>query len=700
VLRTGLVLALALAGTAQAARSAGTRIWAETPRSLALGSADGVAVSASGHLFMAPRIERMDADLDSAPPHHVWSMTGDGRGNIYLGTGPDGHVLRITPGGSLSVFFTVDEPLVTALAITGDGDLLAGTAPGGKVYRVDGDGTGGVWAETDERYVWSLAVTAAGEVFAATGEHGGVVRLDQAGRPEPFFDSGEPHVVSLAALPGGGLLAGGAGGGLVYEIDEEGNAIVHYDAELPEATALTSDGEGGILAALVAPPSREAEPPALKITLPDGTQVGTTDETVGALEQRRGPVLRGTIEGLKETRDTPEPPLRGRIVRIDTEGRTTELWRSGDEAPFCLIRDSRGNVLFGTGEPARLYRLDRTGDVALLGTLDEAQITGLLDQGRVVFVATSNPAAVYRVETQSVETGVFTSHPLDAGEAARWGSIRWRVDGGSGRVELYTRTGNSRDPDRTWSGWSPVLTDPAGSRIVNPDGRFFQWRARFVGAEGAGIRLSGVRVSYELYNRPPRVRDFRLEGGVGAVSGGATLLWSASDPDGDPVELRVERRTGLAEEWTTVGSSTTGGEGPSGPPHRGRLEWDTTQVAEGRYEIRAVASDQAANDPDEGHEVDVSPTLELAVDRSPPRLSIQPQGPGAFDVRVEDTLSPVRRLEVLAGGATRFSLRPVDGVCDSGDETFRVVVPADGVGWSVRGADAAGNAVEEPLPAP
>jgi hypothetical protein len=620
-------------------------------------------------------------------------VAADRLGNIYLGTGPDGAIIKITPGNDPTVFYTVDEPLVTALAVTRDDQLLAGTAPGGKIYRIDRGGNGTVWSETGERYVWALAVAADGTVFAGTGEQGGVRRIGGSGSSEPFFDADEPHVISLLPLSGGGLLAGGAGRGLVYEIDGEGNGIVRYDGDLPEVTALAEDGSGAIVAALVAPPSRKAKRPALEITLPDGTRVGTADETVGALETRTGPVLRGTIEGLAESPPLAEPALRGQVVRIGRQNETTELWRSSREAPFCLLGSGRAELLFGTGEPARLYRIDARDDVALLGTLDEAQATGLLRMGRAVLLATSNPAAAYRVEDEAVDAALFTSRPLDAGGPARWGAFQWELELGGGRVELYTRTGNGREPDATWSAWSPVLTDPTNSRVVNPEGRFMQWRARFVGAQGAGVRLTRVRVKYEPFNRPPQVREFRLEGEVDAVSAAATFLWSATDPDGDPVDLQLSYQADGAGEPTMLGRAITGG-GAGSPPSDGRLVWDTTRVDEGRYRIRAVASDQAANDPDEGRRVEIEPALTVIVDRSPPQISVESMGARSFEVRVQDALTVLRRLELRADGETRYALRPVDGICDSRDETFRFVLPEGGGVWSVRGADAAGNVVQ------
>ena len=353
------------------------------------------------------------------------------------------------------------------------------------------------------------------------------------------------------------------------------------------------------------------------------------------------------------------------------------------------------------GEPARIYGIDAEGRVALLETLDEAQVTALIRNGRALVAATSNPPATYRIDRDAADSGVFTSLPIDAGAAARWGAIRWQAVGDDGRVEFYTRTGNSAAPDRTWSAWSPALVDPEAGKVVNPDGRYLQWRARFVGggARISGPRLSSISVSYEPYNRAPRARELAIEGGAGAVAGEAVFTWSAADPDGDPVELELSFRSSDAAEWIDGPRALTG-DGAGEAWREGRLSWDTTVLDEGPYELRARVSDQGANDPAEGREVTLAPTLRLVIDRTPPTLEVRPADGGGYEVVVTDAHSSVRRLELLRNDRVLSSPRAEDGLCDSGEERFRVVLPAGGGSFAVRGVDAAGNHAKQTISTP
>ncbi|MCP3980283.1 MAG: hypothetical protein GY716_13345 [bacterium] len=691
-----LTFALSMAGAA----TAGTRTWTASPEFLARGKSDGVAVSSRGRLFLAPELTRMDDEEAPAPPMQIWSMAVDEQGDLYLGTGPDGHVLRVGPTGARELLFTVDEPLVTAMTILPDGDLIAAGAPGGSIYRIGPDGAGELWAEPDERYVWTLTNGPQGTVFAGTGEQGTVLRIAASGRTEVFFDSDEAHIVSLIALPDGGLLAGGAGRGLVYQIDGEGNGAALYDDELAEATALSAAADGNVYAALVAPPPAEQRHPAVRLRLPDGVRVGAAQDGVGAFDDAGRPVLRGVIEGLRGDERPGDRAVRGRLVRIDADGRSTVLWESTSESPFCLT--DRGNdVLMGTGEPARLYRVeDGDDDVSLLASLPQGQLTALLETGKGVVLGTSNPGAVYRMRGGRPDVGVFVSPPIDAGAPARWGSIRWDMVQNDGRTEIYTRTGNSLEPDGTWSGWGPALFLPSGSNIDNPDGRFLQWRARFVGPRNDAV-VEAPAVRYAPYNRPPVMRDLLLDAPHDAVDGDARLEWSVFDADHDPVDVLLEYRARSANGWTPTSETAHSEEDDDERLYRwrdGSLTWDTSGLDEGRYEIRASISDERANAPGEGHRVSVAETLRLTVDRTPPEVEARATTGGGVELAVSDAHSGVRRVELVDHELRVHALRPIDGVCDSASETFRLAGEQAARGDTIRAVDFAGNTIEVELP--
>ncbi|MBZ5640677.1 MAG: hypothetical protein LAO51_18215 [Acidobacteriia bacterium] len=707
------LLPAALAAAALAHLPAGavhTRIWSPSAFDLERGDADGVAVTTRGRLFLVPRFASLGGPRLAGTPAHVWSAAADPSGNVILGTGPEGRVIKVTPAGVASVLFTTADTMVTSLAFLPGGDLLAGTAPGGKIYRIGPSGKGSVWCETGERYVWSLAIAPDGTVFAGTGEQGILLKIDRTGKAEPFFDSDEAHLVSLALLPGGGLIAGGAGRGLVYRIDGEGHARILHDDELPEARAVAIAPDGAVYAALLGPPEAEPRAPAVRIQVAGGAEIGASPDHVGDLQERPGPTLEGVIEGLPAAREERGRGVRGKVIRIAPDGTDTEIWRSSIEAPFCLLLDKEGRVLFGAGEPARLYRSEAPDEVALVASFPEGQVTGLLAAGGAVVAATSNPAAAFRMEGEAREAGVYVSRPFDAGTLARWGTIRWLAEGAPGRAEFYTRTGNTGDPDATWSAWSPALTDPAGSKVTNPDGRFVQWRARLAGGDAAGSRVSSASISFAPVNRSPALRELVLEAPKLSVSGKATFRFGVADPDGDPVSVEIRYRKlgdeafAVAARVESIETATGAGDEDEAAFKDGKAVWDTASVSEGVYEVRAIASDRAANFPDEGKERPSSPPLHVTVDRTPPVIEARRIEGGAVEVKATDALSPVNRLEAMRDGKVVFQARPMDGVSDSREEVYRIAAVDLGSGTgavqSLRVLDDAGNVAETPVPAP
>ncbi len=660
------------------------------PAALPAGSADHVAVSLRGRLFVGPKLtELASAQTDSAPAH-VWSLAAGTDGRTYLGTGPDGLLLKVNSSGRREVLFRAQEPMITALVLMPGGDLLAAASPGGKIYRVRPTGSAELWSETGERYIWAL-VRHGGKVYAATGENGRLFQIRDDGEAVLIFDSDEAHLTALAGA-GDNLYAGGSGRGLVYQIDAEGHSQVLHDDPLPQVTGLAPSGDGSVLVATQGIPTVEPRRPAVRIQLPAGGD-GLSSDAVEL--ESDSPILRGFIEGLPSPEAEPAGQ-RGRVLRVMADGTSRELWSSTVDAPFAVAVDGAGRGLFGTGEPARLYRVEAGDeDITLLATLREGQLTRLQTTPGGVTLATSNPAAVYRAGNSPADYGVYLSTPLDAGSTVRWGSVRWESESEPGRAELYTRSGNSAVPDETWSAWSPAMILPGGAPIPNPDGRYLQWRARLFGGGSSAAVISDVSVSYLPRNRRPRVRDLSLAG-TGATSGEATLRWRWSDPDGDGVEATLQaRRDG--ENWRDVAQATFPGGAGTTTWREGSLSWDTSGEATGRYALRLRLEDTPSNHPGEGLDAGNGPTRHLIVDRDPPTLEIGTSGGGSVELRARDTDSPIRRLEYVVDGKPLFRLRPRDGVCDSRNEVFDFPEGRRVAGGILRAIDMAGNISEQSL---
>src|ERR1700674_447984 len=208
------------------------------------GEARGVSVTDNGTLTLAPRFDQ----VFNTEQAYVWCAAIDSAGNVYLGTGHDGKIFRVTPDGKGTLFYKAAELDVTALAVAGDGAIYAGTPP--------------------DKYIWSLAVMNDGSLAVGTGDTGKLYRVHAAGaKPESslLISTNQTHVMSLAVNKQGDLIAGTDPGGLVLRISPDGKAFGLYDASLREIHALAAAPDGSVYALALsdaAATSRSATQPA------------------------------------------------------------------------------------------------------------------------------------------------------------------------------------------------------------------------------------------------------------------------------------------------------------------------------------------------------------------------------------------------------------------------------------------------------
>ena len=110
-------------------------VWHQgTQADFAAGNLANVAVTSTGDVCLAPSLRK----LADTTQNYIWSILPDGHGNLYLGTGDNGEILKRDAAGKVSLFYKTGELEVTSLALAPDGTLYAGTAPHGAVFSGSG----------------------------------------------------------------------------------------------------------------------------------------------------------------------------------------------------------------------------------------------------------------------------------------------------------------------------------------------------------------------------------------------------------------------------------------------------------------------------------------------------------------------------------------------------------------------------------
>jgi hypothetical protein len=134
------------------------------------------------------------------------------------------------------------------------------------------------------------------------------------------------------------------------------------------------------------------------------------------------------------------------------------------------------------------------------------------------------------------------------------------------------------------------------------------------------------------------------------------------------------------------------------------LEWDTRTIADGRYEVRVVASDAAANEPGTGMTASrVSDPV--IVDNTAPvigNIAATPKGNSAeIKLVVADRATTVASLEYEVNSQDDWqTVLPSDKIADSPEEAYRFTVSGLGSGShqiALRARDAHGNPAHESI---
>jgi hypothetical protein len=651
------------------------------------GTFNNLSINQDGRMEPAPGLLEVTRLSESV----VWAAVADSAGNIYIGTGNQGKILRMNPEGNTEVVFEPDNIISRALAVDDKGNLYVGTSPHGSIFRIHPDREfPELFYDPDPVYIWDMKIHN-GALWVVTGYDAELWRvpLDRSSdeKPEKWFSSTETHLTTLTMGQDGVFYLGSSPQAMVFRVTGKGEGYALSRSRDEEITGIVVEGEEVYFSTT------------------------STMERSGGSGRSSGGSGESASSG-SETRGSPPPARGGRsgLYLRGENGFVAPLWQSSSEGVGSLLRSQRGFWLLG---------MDNDGKILLLESRDRwnwlqqapngGAISWLMpapDSERDVLVFTSNPAAVYRLGGRSNGEASYTSAVRDATQSVRWGNLEVAFDG-KGKFSLETRTGNTPEPDNVWSAWESVEIVSSTPGIVrglipSPASRYLQYQLIFAeGAESAAIHQ--VRAFLQLPNVAPILLDLRqLSFGVDAItatSGSRTIdfdavfktdnperlgdavstrtqltrmpdpdlrtfIWRAHDPNGDRMLFDVYLKPVESSHWVKLKSD---------------LEEPFTVISlngldEGYYHVKVVASDHLDNPEGKAGRSERVSTPFL-VDHSPPRIEIvQREKTGnqlKLHFKVSDNWSVIRRVHLRIDGEPPLALRPVDGIFDSNEEEFR-----------------------------
>ena len=692
-----------------------TRFWHQNKYAqFSKGTPRGVALRSDGEILLAPEFRELaDPNLE-----YVWDVVEDPRGNLYLAGGSPAKVIKLGADGQVTTVFESRDLEVHALALDPrDASLYIATSPDGCVHKITPAGEASVFFEPGTKYLWDIVLRADGTLYLATGDKGEIYRIAPDGTGELFFKSDETHIRSLALAPDGQLYAGTEPNGLVLRLVPDGQAFVLYEMDRKEVTDLRFDSAGNLYVAAIGrkaptPAFPRAPTPAAPAQPPTTTAQGVTPSVVATATAT-------PTQAAARRPGFPRFPTGGStIIRIAPDGSPEKLWGSRTELVYSLSFATDGRLLAGTGNKGKLLAIDSATLFTHLAKASGQQITAVVRGRRGnIFAATANPGKVYRLGPDLASEGIFESDVFDAELFSQWGRVRWQTRSpGNPTVRLFTRTGNTSDPQKHWSPWSEAYTEAAGSVITSPQARFIQWKTVLKATDGRTPSLSEVSIAYLRRNLPPRVtkiivqtpgialrtlstpqsaQPVRLElpsasnararaaapasasnssktapriapapHGV-AQTGARSVIWSTEDPNQDELIFSVYYRGEEETRWKLLKDNL------SSPFH----SWDAANLPDGAYHIKVVASDAPSNPPDlslSGENV----SDRFEVDNTPPRIDNLTAAPRSRTVevrfRAQDSYSPLQKAEYSLDAGEWKSIFPASRTTDARQHSYTV----------------------------
>lgn len=669
------------------------------------GELQGLSVSNEGQLETAPGLSLLTKVDDPI----IWAAVPGENGSLILGTGNRGRVLRVDADGTVTTLFQPDQVMTRAIARDDAGNLYAGTSPNGAIYRLPADGgLPQVFFDPDPGFIWDMHVRD-GALWVSTGMPARLLRIPLDERPpaaEEWFSARADHFTVIYPDEDGTWWVGSSTQGILYHVREKGEGFAAFNSSDREIVAITRPHGGNLVFATFSGEAAGGGGGGSGGSGGSGSS-GSRSESGGGEESGMLSPVVVTADGGGSGNQSARSRGRSLLLELDANGFVRPLWQSreagitalrnyGGDGRFWLIGMNTGGRLFGFADSANwslIEQLPRGGEISAL--------VPFADDPLKTWVTTSNPAGVHILGGEPSEEGVFTSTVRDAGQIARWGRLE-TIGSGDPLMQVETRSGNTREPDATWSDFEPIdwaVGEPvSGGAVVSPPSRFLQYRLTFDPASDGFI--SRVRGFFQMPNAAPLIADlavlrggfdFQVQTANGPVydfdtaftpagrerlSGSqrerqqlrrsaddshVTVVWRAADPNDDPLEFAVFLQRVGEDRWVKLADGLT----------QPLFNWNTRGLPDGVYRFRVTASDGLVN----AEALTASRiSANYLVDNTPPVIRLVSERVQSDGVELvfeaEDALSVLASARYSLDGGPSVSLRPEGGLFDSRQHRF------------------------------
>lgn len=614
------------------------------------------------------------AEIDGLEIH---ALAIDRNDRVYAATNPDGKVYRIV-NGKPEVFYDPKAKYIWALAFGPNSDLFVATGDQGEIHRVTANGGGSVFFRTEETHARSLAIDTKGNIIVGTEPGGLVLRITPAGDGFVLYQTPKREVTAVAVGLDGSVYAAGVGN------RSSGPTLAVPAPSLPPAPAAASAAAtGGIQIVTTSPrPGGAAPPPTL---------------SSGSLAPSGGSeIYRIYADGSPRKVWTHAQDIAYAIA-FDEEGRPLigtgnkgALYRLDSDVLYTLLANVAPTQVtaFGAGRNGQLFAVSgNIGKLYQVGPAFERQGTfesETLDAGGFTYwgrLAYTGDLAGGKLSLESRSGNV--SHPQK--NWSSWTPVTLQGDGGRvssppARFLQYKLTlsagSDARSPEITSieAAYLPKNLAPVIREIEATPANY-----KFSSASNPLLTSNPQSLTLPAMGQPKRPNtsanvDLSSSSQTMAYAKGSIgVRWLASDENGDTLTFKVEIRGVNESQWKLLRDKV----------HDKYLSWDSTAFQDGKYVVRVTASDSPSNPPGQA----LSATLvgdPFQIDNTPPQITGLAGSTAGNKINVQwrakDALSVIDKAEYSINGGDWMVAEPVTKLSDAPELDYKISIdrPAPG----------------------
>ncbi len=649
-----------------------------------------IAQAADGSIYLGTgnrgRLYKVDAAgkgsvIWTADQPEIFAVTVDANGVVYAGTSPDGKVYRIE-NGKAAEYFAPGARYIWALKAAPDGSLFVATGDQGKIFRVTSAGHGDVYYETGQAHVTCLAIDNQGRLLAGSEPNGILYRISAPNKAFVLYDASLPEIRSIVPAPDGAIYVAALGGSVAKRTSaaQSGAGSATPLVTAPTMSITVTDAQ----ASLVPAPKPEAPKPV--VTTPAVMAAAGSTDVTGVEKSALYKInADNTVETLWSSKEENAYDLvlsageltfitdaQGRIYRMDRD-RKPALIAQANEGDATRLLESRAGLIAATGNLAKILRLSNGAGT---GGWFESTVHDAGTVARWGRLSWRGDGASFRTRSGNSARPDSTwsdwSEPIaDAARSnisspnARY--IQWRAElAGSATLDNVTL---AYLPQNT----PPIVRSVSVSAISTGASKSSSPAASYsVTVTDSGDASASTGTASQTLGR--------------AAGQQIQVAWQADDPDGDKLIYSLYFRGEDEREWKLLRANMM----------ENTYLLDGDVFADGRYYFKVTASDRPANPVDLAKDAEMV-SAPVLIDNTPPVVTATRRAGSAveIDVDAEDRGSVLRRCEFSIDAGAWSPVEAADGVTDSARERFNIRLPNLPAGEHlvvIRVFDAAGNA--------